>query len=200
MDQSDFDHGGCGIAIPNHTGPTDIPVLQTYKDFGFMFAMKKGFLINPTYKSLSKVGNFVRCEPTDGSAVIKQRIIERASKKDHNPLVIFAEGTCTSVDSIMMLKKGSFELDCKIWPIAIKYNQLYCQPFWDSRTQSFIGFCYQTLMNWSVVADIYHLPPVIRKVNFKQTTINQMKFKLFSFHLINRNLSLVLNLLIVSKD
>ncbi len=42
------------------------------------------------------------------------------------PIMIFPEGTCINNTSVMMFKKGSFEIEsATIYPIAIKVSLVY---------------------------------------------------------------------------
>ena len=54
------------------------------------------------------------------------------------PVLIFPEGTCINNTSVMMFKKGSFEIDTVIYPVAIKYDTLFTEAFWNSSEQSFV--------------------------------------------------------------
>ena len=38
----------------------------------------------------------------------------------------------------MMFKKGSFEIDTTIYPVAMKYDTLYTEAFWNSSEQSIV--------------------------------------------------------------
>ena len=41
------------------------------------------------------------------------------------PILIFPEGTCINNTSIMMFKKGSFEVGGTIYPVAIKVSMMW---------------------------------------------------------------------------
>ena len=51
------------------------------------------------------------------------RLKEHVAVKNNLPILIFPEGTCINNTSIMMFKKGSFEVGATIYPIAIKVRQ-----------------------------------------------------------------------------
>lgn len=48
------------------------------------------------------------------------RLRSHASDLNKLPILIFPEGTCINNTSVMMFKKGSFEIGCPIYPVAIK--------------------------------------------------------------------------------
>ena len=53
----------------------------------------------------------------------------KAHVQDQNklPVLIFPEGTCINNTSVMMFKKGSFEVGGTIYPVAVKVNfSLFC--------------------------------------------------------------------------
>ena len=56
---------------------------------------------------------------------------------DTTPLLIFPEGTCVNNEYCVMFKRGAFDLDATVCPIAIKYNKIFVDAFWNSRRQSF---------------------------------------------------------------
>ena len=63
-----------------------------------------------------------------------------------------------------MFKKGAFELDCAVCPIAIKYNKIFVDAFWSSRQQSFTMHLWELMTSWAVVADVYFLEPQYKQV------------------------------------
>ena len=48
------------------------------------------------------------------------------------PILIFPEGTCINNTSVMQFKKGSFEVGGTIYPVAIKYDPIFGDAFWNS--------------------------------------------------------------------
>ncbi|KMT15920.1 hypothetical protein BVRB_3g056070 isoform A [Beta vulgaris subsp. vulgaris] len=58
---------------------------------------------------------------------------EHAHGDDNNPLLIFSEGTCVNNEYIVMFKKSAFEIDASVCPVAIKYNKIFVDAFWNSR-------------------------------------------------------------------
>ncbi|KAA8535936.1 hypothetical protein F0562_028414 [Nyssa sinensis] len=67
--------------------------------------------------------------------------------------------TCVNNHYTVMLKKGAFELGCTVCPIAIKYNKIFVDVFWNSRKQSFTMHLLQLMTSWAVVCDVWYLEP-----------------------------------------
>ncbi|KAL6176323.1 hypothetical protein ACLB2K_052957 [Fragaria x ananassa] len=59
----------------------------------------------------------------------------------------------------VMFKKGAFELGCSVCPVAIKYNKIFVDAFWNSRKQSFTMHLLQLMTSWAVVCDVWYLEP-----------------------------------------
>jgi len=87
------------------------------------------------------------------------KIKEHIQNPNHNPLLIFPEGTCVNNRYCVMFKKGAFDLGATIYPIAIKYNKDFCNPFWNSRKESFWRHLFNLMTSWAVVCDVYYLEP-----------------------------------------
>ncbi len=58
-----------------------------------------------------------------------------------------------------MFKRGAFEMDATVHPIAIKYNKIFVDAFWNSRRQSFTQHLLKLMTSWAVVCDVYFLEP-----------------------------------------
>ncbi len=46
-----------------------------------------------------------------------------------------------------------------VCPIAIKYNKIFVDAFWNSRRQSFTQHLLKLMTSWAVVCDVYFLEP-----------------------------------------
>jgi len=92
-------------------------------------------------------------------AKIAQGIKAHVQDDTKLPLLLFPEGTCVNNDYCVMFKKGAFDIGATVYPIAIKYNKLFSDPFWNSRQQSFLRHLFNLLTGWAVVADIWYLEP-----------------------------------------
>ena len=80
---------------------------------------------------------------TSHSVQVKDRVIVAKRMKEHvqaaetTPLLIFPEGTCVNNEYCVMFKRGAFDLGAIVCPIAIKYNKVFVDAFWNSKRQSF---------------------------------------------------------------
>jgi len=91
--------------------------------------------------------------------VTARKLRDHVQHPDNNPLLIFPEGTCVNNQYTVMFKKGAFELGCAVCPIAIKYNKIFVDAFWNSKKQSFTMHLVRLMTSWAVVCDVWYLPP-----------------------------------------
>jgi len=105
---------------------------------------------------------FDRSEANDRAAV-SRRLREHVEDNTKLPILIFPEGTCINNTSIMMFKKGSFEVGGTIYPAAIKYDVRLGDAFWNSSKQSYLQYLLMLMTSWATVADVYYLPPMTRR-------------------------------------
>ncbi len=47
----------------------------------------------------------------------------------------------------------------QVCPVAIKYNKIFVDAFWNSRRESFGKHLFRLLTSWALVCDIYFLEP-----------------------------------------
>lgn len=95
------------------------------------------------------VGN---CFPPTG---VSRRLREHAENKDKLPILIFPEGTCINNSAVMMFKKGSFEIDATIYPVAIKYDARFGDPFWNSSKYGYVRYFLMMMTSWAIVCDVW---------------------------------------------
>lgn len=148
------------IHVANHTSMIDVIVLQQQFPYAIVGQQHKGgvgFIQNYILKCMGCLW-FERSDIKDRQAV-GRKIKEHIQNPDHNPLLIFPEGTCVNNRYCVMFKKGAFDLGAKIYPIAIKYNKDFCNPFWNSRKESFWRHLFNLMTSWAVVCDVYYLEP-----------------------------------------
>lgn len=81
------------------------------------------------------------------------------------PLLIFPEGTCVNNEYCVMFKRGAFDFGATVCPIAIKYNKIFVDAFWNSKRQSFTQHLLRLMTSWAVVCDVYFLEPQHRLPN-----------------------------------
>ena len=152
--------GANQIHVANHTSMIDVIVLQQQFPYAIVGQQHKGgvgFIQNFILKCMGCLW-FERSDIKDRQAV-GRKIKEHIQNPEHNPLLIFPEGTCVNNRYCVMFKKGAFDLGAKIYPVAIKYNKDFCNPFWNSRKESFWRHLFNLMTSWAVVCDVYYLEP-----------------------------------------
>ncbi|KAJ7327174.1 hypothetical protein JRQ81_016933 [Phrynocephalus forsythii] len=113
-----------GICVANHTSPIDVIILTNdgcYAMVGQSHGGLMGVIQRATVKASPHVW-FERSEMKDRHLVTR-RLKEHIANKDKLPILIFPEGTCINNTSVMMFKKGSFEIGGTIYPVAIKEGE-----------------------------------------------------------------------------
>ena len=89
------------------------------------------------------MGSTPRGAEAAGLVQVKDRLIVAERMKAHvqapdtTPLLIFPEGTCVNNEYCVMFKRGAFDLGATVCPVAIKYNKIFVDAFWNSKRQSF---------------------------------------------------------------
>ena len=155
---------GGGICVANHTSPIDAVILMTDSNFALV-GQKHGGILGIMQQALNNGARhiwFERGEMKDRTAVAK-RLKDHVEDPTTMPVLIFPEGTCVNNTSIFMFKKGAFEIDCVIYPVAIKYNPIFGDPFWNSGKQSMMHHIILMMTSWAIVCDVWYLPPTKRK-------------------------------------
>jgi len=148
------------VWVSNHTSMIDWLVLSQITPFAVVMQKHPGWLGLVQTFIMSGFGcvYFDRKQSKDREAV--SRTIKNYVKNDSRfPLLIFPEGTCVNNRYSTMFKKGAFELDSAVCPIAVKYNKIFVDAFWSSRSQSFTMHLFELMTSWAVVADVYFLEP-----------------------------------------
>ena len=148
------------VWVSNHTSMVDWLVLSQITPFATVMQKHPGWLGLVQTFIMDGFGciYFNRKESKDREKVAL-RIKDYVQNDGKFPLLIFPEGTCVNNKYCTMFKKGAFELDAAVCPIAIKYNKIFVDAFWSSRTQSFTNHLFELMTSWAVVADVYFLEP-----------------------------------------
>ncbi|KAF4366924.1 hypothetical protein G4B88_029248 [Cannabis sativa] len=128
------------VFVANHTSMIDFIILEQMTAFAVIMQKHAGWV-----------------ESKDREIVAK-KLRDHVQAAD-NPLLIFPEGTCVNNHYTVMFKKGAFELGCSVCPVAIKYNKIFVDAFWNSRKQSFTKHLLQLMTSWAVVCDVWYLEP-----------------------------------------
>ena len=69
--------------------------------------------------------------------IVAKRMHEHIRDPAATPLLVFPEGTCVNNEYTVMFKRGAFDLGATVCPVAIKYNKIFVDAFWNSRRQPF---------------------------------------------------------------
>ncbi|KAK6121533.1 hypothetical protein DH2020_044724 [Rehmannia glutinosa] len=155
------------IFVANHTSMIDFIVLEQVTAFAVIMQKHPGWvglLQSTILESLGCIW-FNRSESKDRE-IVARKLREHVHGADNNPLLVFPEGTCVNNHYTVMFKKGAFELGCTVCQIAIKYNKIFVDAFWNSRNM--LKFCLQAILtthllqlmtSWAVVCDVWYLEP-----------------------------------------
>ncbi|XP_077253987.1 glycerol-3-phosphate acyltransferase 9-like [Tasmannia lanceolata] len=148
------------VFVANHTSMIDFIILEQMTAFAVIMQKHPGWVGLLQTTILESVGCiwFNRSEEKDRE-IVGRRMRDHVHGVDNNPLLIFPEGTCVNNHYTVMFKKGAFELDCTVCPIAIKYNKIFVDAFWNSRRQSFTMHLLRLMTSWAVVCDVWYLEP-----------------------------------------
>uniref|UniRef100_A0A3B3BFY9 Glycerol-3-phosphate acyltransferase 3 n=1 Tax=Oryzias melastigma TaxID=30732 RepID=A0A3B3BFY9_ORYME len=102
---------------------------------------------------------FERSEMKDRHAVTS-RLRAHVCDKNKLPILIFPEGTCVNNTSVLMFKKGSFEIGGTIHPVAIKYDPRFGDAFWNSSKYNMVSYLLRMMSSWAIVVNVWYLPPM----------------------------------------
>ncbi|GFQ79881.1 glycerol-3-phosphate acyltransferase 3 [Trichonephila clavata] len=155
---------GGGICVANHTSPIDVVILACDSCYALVGQRQGGFL-GVLQRALARASShvwFERFEMKDRALVLK-RLKEHCEDPSKLPILIFPEGTCINNTSVMMFKKGSFEVGGVIYPAAIKYDPRFGDPFWNSSKQGYMHYLLMMMSSWAIVCDVWYLPPMRRE-------------------------------------
>ena len=153
-----------GICVANHTSPIDVVLLACDSTYALIGQSHGGFL-GILQRALGRASShiwFERSEMKDREAVAR-RLRKHVEDESTCPVLIFPEGTCINNSAVMQFKKGSFEVGGLIYPVAIKYDPKFGDPFWDSSKYSMLQYLYMMMTSWAIVCDVWYLPPMSRK-------------------------------------
>jgi len=152
------------ICVANHTSPIDVIILSTDNVYSMIGQQHGGFtgLMQRAFSRASKHIWFDRSESKDRNLVAR-KMREHILEKTNQPILIFPEGTCINNTSVMMFKKGCFEIEAPIYPVAIKYDLRFGDAFWNSNKHTMLQYLLLMMTSWAIVVDVYYLPPMEKK-------------------------------------
>lgn len=148
-----------GICVANHTSPIDIVILCNDGCYA-MVGQVHGGLIGVCQRAMVRSCPhiwFERAEMKDRHLVSK-RLRDHVNDKTKLPILIFPEGTCVNNTSVMMFKKGSFEIGGTIYPVAIKYDPQFGDAFWNSSKYNMVSYLLRMMTSWAIVCNVWYLP------------------------------------------
>uniref|UniRef100_A0A3Q4B9G3 Phospholipid/glycerol acyltransferase domain-containing protein n=1 Tax=Mola mola TaxID=94237 RepID=A0A3Q4B9G3_MOLML len=150
-----------GICVANHTSPIDVVILANdgcYAMVGQIHGGLMGVIQRSMVRSCPHVW-FERSEMKDRHAVTS-RLRAHVAAKIKLPILIFPEGTCINNTSVMMFKKGSFEIGGTIYPVTIKYDPRFGDAFWNSSKYNMVSYLLRMMTSWAIVVNVWYLPPM----------------------------------------
>lgn len=150
-----------GICVANHTTPIDVLILACDNAYDLIGQIHDGF-IGTFQDVLSKCSSHIWFERSESKDRLKVqfKLKEHVEDPDKLPILIFPEGTCINNTSVMQFKKGSFEVGGKIYPVAIKYDPLFGDAFWNSSKYGMMTYILMMMTSWAIVCDVWYLPPM----------------------------------------
>lgn len=151
------------VFVANHTSMIDFIILEQATPFAVIMQKHGGWVGWLQGTVLASLGciHFNRAEASDRASVAA-RIKAHAAQPGSNPLLIFPEGTCVNNEYCCMFKKGVFDLDLAVCPVAIKYNKIFVDAFWNSRREGFTRHLTRIMTSWALVADVWYMEPTTR--------------------------------------
>jgi len=160
------------VYVANHTSLIDIVILMQQHTYSLVGQRQQGFVGFMQRNVLACLNNcfFDRAEADDRSAAAR-RIKEHIQSTDNNRLLIFPEGTCVNNLYVVQFKQGAFDMGAEVIPIAIKYNKIFVDAFWNSRAQAFPMHLLTLMCSWAVVCDVWYLSPQRRRESEGETAI-----------------------------
>lgn len=153
---------GGGIAVANHTSPIDALVLATHHCYD-MVGQRHSGVLGILSSVLCRASSHIFFERSEAKerAVVMDRLQMHASDPKMPPILIFPEGVCVNNTSVMQFKKGAFEIDTVIYPIAIRFDARFGDAFWWQ--DKFYHYLLHMMTSWAIVCNVWYLPPMRRK-------------------------------------
>ncbi|XP_076193182.1 glycerol-3-phosphate acyltransferase 3-like isoform X2 [Aptenodytes patagonicus] len=153
-----------GICVANHTSPLDVLILASDGCYSLV-GQAHGGLLGLIQKSCMQTTQHVLFERSEmkDRHLVRKKIREHIAEKAKLPILIFPEGTCINNTSVMMFKKGSFEVGGTIHPVAIKYDPRFGDAFWNSTKYSMMTYIFNVMTSWAIVCNVWYLPPMVKE-------------------------------------
>ncbi|KAI5148973.1 glycerol-3-phosphate O-acyltransferase 3/4 [Enteropsectra breve] len=149
------------LYVANHTSFLDFILLSSHKFCHACISEQHGGLFGFIFSSvLSKTGSisFRRSERHDRLSVVVK--VREHVKRSEFPMLIFPEGTCVNNRAVLLFQKGAFDLDAKVFPVAVRFKKNIMDPYWNRRYQRFTSYLFYIMTRWRVDAEIHWLEPM----------------------------------------
>lgn len=171
------------VWVANHTSMIDYAVLCAYCPFAAIMQLHPGWVGIFQTRYLASLGClwFNRTQAKDRTLVAK-RMREHVASATSTPLLIFPEGTCVNNEYCVMFRKGAFDLGATVCPVAIKYNKIFVDAFWNSKRQSFSAHLMKIMRSWALVCDVYFLEPQVGRCGWGDPRARASTFAMGSGH------------------
>ncbi|KAF1615243.1 UNVERIFIED_CONTAM: Glycerol-3-phosphate acyltransferase 4, partial [Eudyptes robustus] len=153
-----------GIVVANHTSPIDVMILSTDNVYA-MIGQRQGGILGLVQTAVSRSAHhiwFDRTEARDRNTV-RRTLKEHVEDPRKLPILIFPEGTCINNTSVMMFKKGSFEVADWVHPIAMKYDNRLGDAFWNSSAQGYFAYLMSMMTSWALMCQVWYMPAMKRE-------------------------------------
>jgi len=152
------------IYVSNHSTVIDIVLLLKNQPLSLTGQKQSGLIGFFQNYVLDVMENmwFDRLASKDRSYVAK-RIKEHVADISKPPLLVFPEGTCVNNEHIVMFKRGAFQLGSSIVPVAIKYNKIFVDGYWNSRKETFQYHLFRLMTAWALVVNVKYLDPQTKR-------------------------------------
>uniref|UniRef100_A0A672FKQ5 Glycerol-3-phosphate acyltransferase 4-like n=1 Tax=Salarias fasciatus TaxID=181472 RepID=A0A672FKQ5_SALFA len=153
-----------GICVANHTTPMDVIFLSNDGSCS-MVGQLHGGLFGMIQRAMLKCSAHIWFERTEAEErhLVVKRLKDHVADKTKPPPVIFPEGTCINNTSVMMFRKGTFEVGCPVYPVAIKYDPRFGEAFWNSSRFGLVVYLLTMMSSWAIVCSIWYLPPMSKE-------------------------------------
>ena len=149
------------VWVANHTSMIDFIILTACSPFAVIMQLHGGWVGFLQTQVLNALGClwFNRTEVKD-RALVAERMRAHVWREGAAPLLIFPEGTCVNTRYCVMFKRGAFDLGgATVCPVAIRYDRVFVDAFWNSKRQSFTAHLMRLMRSWAVVCDVWFLEP-----------------------------------------
>ncbi|XP_021477711.2 glycerol-3-phosphate acyltransferase 3-like isoform X1 [Oncorhynchus mykiss] len=164
-----------GICVANHTSPIDIVILCNDGCYA-MVGQSHGGLMGVLQRAMARSCPHIWFERADmkDRHLVAKRLTDHVNDNTKLPILIFPEGTCINNTSVMMFKKGSFEIGGTIYPVAIKYDPQFGDAFWNSAKYNMVSYLLRMMTSWAIVCNVWYLPAMTQQVCIQHTDTHNL--------------------------